>query len=136
MAFGNPRDDGDDEVMGEINMTPLVDVMLVLLIIFIVTMPVLTHSVPLQLPQAAGTPQPPPAPPLELAIAADGRYFLDRQEVTRAALAARLQAAAALATPPPLRISADRDARYDAVAQALAAAQSAGLRQVGMVMQP
>ena len=137
MAFGGSGDfDSDDEVMGEINMTPLVDVMLVLLIIFMVTMPVLTHAVKVQLPQAATRPAQPPPRAVELVIDAAGRLQWNDAVVDMPELERRLAAAARAPQPPEIRISADRNARYEPVAQALAAAQRAGLSRVGIVTRP
>ena len=136
MAFGTNGFDAEEEVMSEINMTPLVDVMLVLLIIFMVTMPVLTHSVRIELPQAASQPEQNPSPPINLTIDAGGNYRWNDESVTQAALQARLTQVGQQAAPPALRISADKSARFEPVAQALAAAQQAGLRQVGVVTKP
>ena len=135
MRFGSPDFDDDGEVMSEINMTPLVDVMRVLLIIFMVTMPVLTHSVKLQLPRATSQP-PAPAPSVALAIDATGALRWNGESIDAAGLERRLAEAARAPMPPEIRISADRDARYEPVAQALAAAQRAGLTQVGIVTRP
>jgi biopolymer transport protein ExbD len=135
MAFGGGFDP-DEEVMSEINMTPLVDVMLVLLIIFMVTMPVITHAVKLDLPQAASAPEQVPPQQVDLSIDAAGNYFWNDKAVSSAALSERLHAAAQEAVPPVLRVSADRNVRYEAVAKALAAAQSAGLHKVGVVTRP
>ncbi|MES2919418.1 MAG: biopolymer transporter ExbD [Pseudomonadota bacterium] len=137
MALSGGGDfDSDDEVMGEINMTPLVDVMLVLLIIFMVTMPVLTHAVKVQLPEAATQPAVPSPRAVELVIDAAGRLQWNDAEVDLAGLEQRLAAAARAPLPPEIRISADRNARYEPVAQALAAAQRAGLTRVGIVTRP
>ncbi|MCC2633053.1 MAG: exbD [Ramlibacter sp.] len=134
MAFGT-QDDTDD-VMNEINMTPLVDVMLVLLIIFIITVPVMKHSVDIDLPRASSTPQEPPPQAVRLSVDAQGRYFWNEQEVGDAALPSRLAAAAAADPQPELHLRGDKDARYERVAQALAAAQRAGLRKIGFVTEP
>jgi len=135
MAFGNDPA-SDEDVMSEINMTPLVDVMLVLLIIFMITMPVITHAVKVQLPQAASQSSPTPPDPVELSIDAAGQYFWNDEPLSFAQLEARLAAAAQQAPQPELRVNADRQVRYDAVAQALAAAQRAGLHKLGFVTLP
>lgn len=134
MAFGT-HDDSDD-VMNEINMTPLVDVMLVLLIIFMITVPVLTHSVGVQLPRATSTPEQVPPQTIRLAVDAQGRYLWNERPLAAADLPARLRAAAAQQPQPELHLRADKDARYEPVAQALAAAQRAGLRRIGFVTEP
>ena len=134
MAFGTQDD--TDEVMNEINMTPLVDVMLVLLIIFIITVPVMKHSVNIDLPRASSTPQDTKPATVRLSVDAQGRYFWNEQEVDESALLPRLQAAAASNPQPELHLRGDKDARYERVAQALAAAQRSGLRKIGFVTEP
>ena len=133
MAFGS-MNSGDDAPMAEINVTPLVDVMLVLLIVFMITMPVLTHSIPLQLPVAAAQENPAqPQEPLRLSIGKDGSYRLGEQAESLPQLQARLQQAARSNPEAILAIAADKDVAYDHVAQALAAARDAGLHKVGFV---
>jgi biopolymer transport protein ExbD len=134
MAFGTQDD--TDEVMNEINMTPLVDVMLVLLIIFIITVPVMKHSVNIDLPRASSTPQDSKPETVRLSVDAQGRYFWNEQQVPETDLQPRLQAAAARDPQPELHLRGDKEARYEKVAQALAAAQRAGLRKIGFVTEP
>jgi biopolymer transport protein ExbD len=134
MAFGTQDD--TDEVMNEINMTPLVDVMLVLLIIFIITVPVMKHSVNIDLPRASSTPQDAKPQSVRLSVDAQGRYFWNEQELAEAELLPRLEAAAARNPQPELHLRGDKQARYERVAQALAAAQRAGLRKIGFITEP
>jgi biopolymer transport protein ExbD len=134
MAFGN-RDD-NDEVMHEINMTPLVDVMLVLLIIFIITVPVMKHAVNIDLPRASNAASLSKPDTLRLSIDAQGRYFLNDMPVADEALSPQLKAAAAQNTQPELHIRGDKAVRYERVAQAMAAAQQAGLRKIGFITEP
>jgi biopolymer transport protein ExbD len=134
MAFGT-QDDTDD-VMNEINMTPLVDVMLVLLIIFIITVPVMKHSVNIELPRASSAPQDAKPETIRLSVDAQGQYFWNEQVVSEAQLAPRLRAAAARIPQPELHLRGDKDARYEWVAQALAAAQTSGLRKIGFITEP
>lgn len=134
MAFGTQDD--TDEVMNEINMTPLVDVMLVLLIIFIITVPVMQHSVNIELPRASNAVQQSKAETLRLSVDAAGSYFLGEVAVSDAELPARLQAAAAQTPQPDLHIRGDKSVRYERVAQAMAAAQQAGLRKIGFITEP
>lgn len=131
--FSNNNDDG---VMSEINMTPLVDVMLVLLIVFIVTIPVMHHAVPMQLPQASSTPEKTPKPPVRLAIQADGQLFWNGEAIGAANLETRFTQIGAQTEQPAVQIMADRSTRYDAVAQALSAARRTGVQQVGFVTEP
>jgi biopolymer transport protein ExbD len=134
MAFGT-QDDTDD-VMNEINMTPLVDVMLVLLIIFIITVPVMKHSINVDLPRATSTPQDAKPDTIRLSVDAQGGYFWNETPVTEEDLLSRLQAEARREPQPELHLRGDRDARYERVAQALAAAQRSGLRKIGFVTEP
>ena len=134
MAFGN-RDDNDD-VMHEINMTPLVDVMLVLLIIFIITVPVMKHAVSIDLPRASNAASISKPDTLRLGIDAQGRYFLNDMPVSDEALSPQLKAASAQNPQPGLHIRGDKAARYERVAQAMAAAQQAGLRKIGFITEP
>jgi len=134
MAFGT-QDDADD-VMNEINMTPLVDVMLVLLIIFIITVPVMKHSVQVDLPRAANQPEVVKPETIRLSVTADGRYFWNGQEVGETELSSMMQAEAAKEPQPDLHIRGDREVRYERVAVAMASAQRAGLRKIGFVTDP
>jgi len=134
MAFGT-QDDTDD-VMNEINMTPLVDVMLVLLIIFIITVPVMKHSVNIDLPRASAAPNEDKPETIRLSVDEQGQYFWNEELVGEADLAPRLRAAAARTPQPELHLRGDRDARYERVALALAAAQTSGLRKIGFITEP
>ncbi|MBG6074457.1 biopolymer transporter ExbD [Polaromonas sp. CG_9.11] len=134
MAFGTQDD--TDEVMNEINMTPLVDVMLVLLIIFIITVPVMKHSVNIDLPRANSEQQLIKPETVRLSVDADGSYYINDAKVADDALAPRLQAAAAQNPQPDLHIRGDKAVRYERVAQAMATAQQAGLRKIGFITEP
>jgi biopolymer transport protein ExbD len=134
MAFGTQDD--TDEVMNEINMTPLVDVMLVLLIIFIITVPVMKHSVNIDLPRASSEAQTIQPETVRLTVDAQGTYYLNDVKVEGGDLAPRFRAAAAQDPQPELHIRGDRASRYERVAQAMAAAQQAGLRKIGFVTEP
>ncbi|MGV8804200.1 MAG: ExbD/TolR family protein [Polaromonas sp.] len=134
MAFGTQDD--TDEVMNEINMTPLVDVMLVLLIIFIITVPVMKHSVNIDLPRVSNQQERVKPETLRLSVNAEGDYFIDDAKIADADLAPRLQAAAAQNPQPDLHIRGDKAVRYERVAQAMAAAQQAGLHKIGFITEP
>ena len=134
MAFGTQDD--TDEVMNEINMTPLVDVMLVLLIIFIITVPVMKHSVNVDLPQASSQREEVKPETLNLSVDASGNYFINESRVSDADLPGLLQAEAARQPQPDLHIRGDREVRYERVAVAMASAQRAGLRKIGFVTDP
>ena len=134
MAFGTQDD--TDEVMNEINMTPLVDVMLVLLIIFIITVPVLQHSVNIDLPRASNEVEITKPATIRLSVDAGGRYFINDAVLSDEELAPRLKAAATMNPQPELHIRGDKSVRYERVAQAMAAAQQAGLRKIGFITEP
>ena len=134
MAFGT-QDDTDD-VMNEINMTPLVDVMLVLLIIFMITVPVMKHSVDIALPRASSEPQDVKPQSVRLSVDAQGQYWWNESQVRDEDLPRLLRAEAARDPQPDLHIRGDKDVRYERVAQAMAAAQQAGLRKIGFVTEP
>ncbi|MCZ4313993.1 biopolymer transporter ExbD [Comamonadaceae bacterium G21597-S1] len=134
MAFGTQDD--TDEVMNEINMTPFVDIMLVLLIIFIVTVPVMRHAVTVELPRASNQPLLAPPQSIRLAVDAQGQFFWDDAAVGETELAQRLAQAAAQSPQPELQISGDKAVRYERVAMAMAMVQRAGLRTIGFVTEP
>ena len=134
MSFGTQDD--SDEVMNEINMTPLVDVMLVLLIIFIITVPVMKDSVNIDLPRASNEPELIKPETINLSISADGQYHWNKESVSDDELARRLHAEGGKENQPDLRIRGDKDVRYERVAQAMAAAQKAGVRKIGFVTDP
>ena len=138
MSFGlqNATSDDDTEVMSEINMTPLVDVMLVLLIIFIITVPVMKHAVNVDLPQASAQPQLAKPETVSLSVDAKGQYYINQAAVDREALPALLQSYAQAPVQPELHIRGDKAVRYEFVAQAMAMAQQAGLRKIGFITEP
>ena len=133
MAFGTQ--DEPDEVMNEINMTPLVDVMLVLLIIFIITVPVMKHAVNIDLPRATNQPQEKPET-VRLSVDASGTYFWNEAPIADAQLPEFLKSTAAQEPQPDLHIRGDKAVRYERVAQAMAAAQQAGVKKIGFVTEP
>jgi biopolymer transport protein ExbD len=134
MAFGTQ--DEPDEVMNEINMTPLVDVMLVLLIIFIITVPVMKHAVNIDLPRASSEPEQPLPQNILFSITADGSYHWNEQQISDQDLPARLAAEAAKEPQPELHIRGDKAVRYERVAKAMAAAREAGVRKIGFITEP
>ncbi|MFC4158110.1 ExbD/TolR family protein [Chitinimonas lacunae] len=135
MAFGGGFDD-DGQVMSEINMTPLVDVMLVLLIIFMLTVPVLTHSVKLDLPQASNQPSQVKPDTVNLSVTADGKLHWNETAVDEAEFARRLAAAAATKPQPEFQLRGDRVVEYQHVVKAMAAIQRAGIQKLGFVTEP
>ena len=134
MAFGAMEE--IDDVMNEINMTPLVDVMLVLLIIFIITVPVMKHAVNIDLPRATNIVQDTKPETIRLSVNADGAYFWNEQKIEDAALPALLKDGAAKNPQPDLHIRGDKAVRYERVAEAMAAAQQAGIKKIGFITEP
>lgn len=135
MAFGGGLDD-DTEVMSEINMTPLVDVMLVLLIIFIITVPVLTHSVKVDLPRADNTPNELKPETVNLAVNADGHIYWNEIQVTMEELELRLATEASKQPQPEIHIRGDKAVDYEHVIKTMAAVQRAGILKLGFVTEP
>lgn len=134
MSFGNFNQDSNDTPMADINTTPLVDVMLVLLIVFMVTMPVLTHSIPLDLPKAAAqTKSVSPTEPLRIAIDAQGQLFIGEKKESTESMKQKFQAALKENPDLILAISADKDVAYQHIADLLSSAQSTGIHKVGFV---
>jgi biopolymer transport protein ExbD len=134
MAIGTQQD--SDDMMSEINMIPFIDVMLVLLIIFIITVPVIKHAVNIELPQASVEKVQDKPENIRLSVDADGVYFWNDQRVDDADFANRLTAAAAQEPQPELHIRGDKAVRYERVAQAMAAAQRSGVRKIGFITEP
>ena len=128
--------DDQEEVMSEINMVPFIDVMLVLLIIFIITVPVMKHAVNVQLPKVSNEKAVDKPETVRLTVQADGSYALGEEKIADDQLAARLQAEAQKQPQPDLHIRGDKDVRYERVAQAMAAAQQAGLSKIGFITEP
>lgn len=135
MSFQTDFDDAD-EVMSEINMTPLVDVMLVLLIIFIITMPVINQAVKLELPQAKSQQNDTKPRHINLSIDAAGGIFWDKEIVGKEALPLRLEAAAQEQPQPEIHLRADAKVAYDHVAKFLATAQRAGMSKIAFATAP
>ena len=136
MAFGGGLDDDSSEVMSEINMTPLVDVMLVLLISFIITVPVITNSVKVDLPRADNTPNEIKPDAVTLSITADGLIHWDKTELSMEDLEQRLYLAAEKPVQPEVHIRGDRSATYEHVLKVMAAVQRAGILKLGFVTEP
>ncbi|NEX59828.1 ExbD/TolR family protein [Noviherbaspirillum galbum] len=135
MAMGS-LSDNEDDFNPEINTTPLVDVMLVLLIIFIITIPVINHSVNLDLPRAVSQPLETKPDSIQVAIDAQGKVFWNGAPVNMAELDARIAAASRREPQPELHLSAARTTQYESVAQVMAAAQRGGLGKMGFVTDP
>ena len=136
MAFGEFRMAGESAPMAEINMVPLIDVMLVLLVIFIITAPLLTHAVKIELPRASSHSNVTKPENIQLAIKASGEVYWNGQSVGNAEIASRMSAAARLDPQPEIHVRADRTTVYEKVAQVMSAAAKAGLVKIGFVTEP
>ena len=137
MAMGTQDPNGqNDQMLSEINMIPFIDVMLVLLIIFIITVPVINHAVRVDLPRASNEKLVDKPQNVRLTVSAEGAYFWNDEPVTDSVFEQRLQAAAAQQPQPELHIRGDRAVRYERVAQALANAQRVGVQKIGFVTEP
>ncbi|HIY72120.1 MAG TPA: biopolymer transporter ExbD [Candidatus Luteimonas excrementigallinarum] len=127
---------GGGEPMAAMNVVPLVDVMLVLLIIFMVTAPLMAHKVEVELPRADLEDRPdqaPPAPPITIAVKDNGDLFLNDQPVTRELLESALSVEAQKTPQPPVNVRGDRTTPYRTINEVVTIAQAQGMRKVGFV---
>ena len=136
MAFGGFRQGSETAPMAEINMIPLIDVMLVLLVIFIVTAPLLTHAVKLDLPKASSQPNLTKPDHIALSIAADGTLFWNGEQVERRMLRERLAEVSRHQPQPEVHLRADRRTQYQSIAEVMADAANAGMGRIGFVSTP
>ncbi len=130
------RQDDDDEVIAQINTTPLVDVMLVLLIIFLITIPVVTHTIPVDLPKE--TVQPLQSKPASIEIAVDrrGAFFWNAVPVDAPTLLARLKGVAGQSPQPDVHVRGDESTRYEFVGRVIVACERAGIEKVSFITEP
>ncbi|MDO4681553.1 MAG: biopolymer transporter ExbD [Lautropia sp.] len=136
MAFASFDSKNSNSPMGEINMVPLIDVMLVLLVIFIVTAPLLTHSVNLALPRATTTETDNKPPKIDFSIDADGNLFWGSEPISREDAAERFKQAGQENPQPAVHLRADENTPYRYVAQTIVDASKAGLSKVGFISKP
>lgn len=136
MSFGGFNDNQNSAPMADINVTPMVDVMLVLLVIFIITAPMFTHALKLDLPTAQSNPAPEKPETVTLGIDAAGKLYWNDQQVSEQEMDTRLAAAAAKKPQPDLQLRADKSTRYETIAEVMSAAQGAGLTKLGFVTDP
>ncbi|MET3131071.1 biopolymer transport protein ExbD [Oxalobacteraceae bacterium GrIS 1.11] len=136
MAFGTFNHHRQQPLMADINVTPMVDVMLVLLVIFIIAAPMFTQAVKLDLPRAQAGAASQQASAVTLSIDAGGTIFWNADAVKPAELEQRLAQAALQAPQPELQLRADKETRYEVVAQVMAAAQSKGLLKLSFITDP
>jgi len=136
MAFGGFSKGGESAPMAEINMVPLIDVMLVLLVIFIVTAPLLTHAVKVELPKASSQPNLTKPDNIQFAINAQGQYFWNGEAVDKATALQRFAAEGKRNPVPELHLRADKTTQYQMVAEIMAEASKAGVSKIGFVSDP
>jgi biopolymer transport protein ExbD len=136
MSFGSFNSQQQHSVKAEINVVPLVDVMLVLLVIFIITAPLLTNSVKIDLPKASSSPNITKPYHIELAIREDGSLFWNGEQVQVKSIDSRFALEAKKQAQPELHIHADRLTHYENVALVMSAAAKAGLVKIGFVTDP
>lgn len=136
MAMGSFDPRRHQAPIADINVVPLVDVMLVLLVIFIITTPLFTHSVKIDLPKASSSPNITQPEHIEFGIREDGTLFWSGEVMTLDQLGPRFTAAAKQQPQPELHIRADRYAYYETVAQVMAVAAKSGLVRIGFVSDP
>jgi len=136
MSFGSLSDNDVGGDLAEINMIPLIDVMLVLLVIFIVTAPLLTHAVKVDLPRASSTPNLTRPDNVQLAIDTAGQVYWNGEPVDAAVLAEHIRAAATRVPQPELHLRAERSTPYEKVAEVMSAAAREGLTRIGFITEP
>ena len=136
MAFGGLEKKQTAAPMAEINMTPLIDVMLVLLVIFIITAPLFTHAIRLDLPKVAAAPARQTPQTISLSIDAAGKLYWNGKIITLQQMRAQFVEAGKQADQPEIQLSAERSTRYEVIAQVMGAAQQAGLERIGFVTDP
>lgn len=136
MAFGALGNTRSQQPVAEINMIPLIDVMLVLLVIFIIAAPLMNHAVKVELPKASSHPDDLKPEVVNVSINAEGQVFWNNQRVDATERQAQMQRAAAQSTPPELRIHADGQAAYRHVAGVMSEAARHRLTRIGFITEP
>ncbi|WP_047537102.1 ExbD/TolR family protein [Methylotenera versatilis] len=133
MAFSSQSD--GDEVMSEINVTPLVDVMLVLLVAFIVTVPVMTNAIQVNLPKTAATKPPEPSKPITISVNAEGNAFINQTQVELPQLETELIARQATNPEQVYHLSSDESVKYGSVAKVMAVIERSGITKLAVLTQ-
>ena len=135
-AMNAPPEEDDERAMSEINTTPLVDVMLVLLIVFMITIPVITHTVPVDLPRVRNLATQTKPENVNISVNKDGQTFWNQSLVDTNQLLERLKGAAVLKPQPEVHVRADQQTRYEYVGRVILTAQRAGIQKVGFITEP
>ena len=137
MGMNVSSGDDESELNSAINTTPLVDVMLVMLIIFLITVPVVVHTVPVDLPKATNVPTQTKPENIVIAVESDGEVFWNSAHLPDySTLLKKLKEVAVLTPQPEIHIRADKNARYENVGKVVVAAQRASIRKVGFITEP
>jgi biopolymer transport protein ExbD len=137
LGAGGGGADGEDELLGSINTTPLVDVMLVLLIIFLITVPVVTHTVPVSLPRERNQPTQTKPQNINISVDKNGAIYWNQAELPNLqVLQAKLLAVAGAVPQPEVHIWGDQSAHYQSVGEVLLACERSGIQTVGFITQP
>ncbi|AIO70651.1 ExbD/TolR family protein [Burkholderia oklahomensis] len=135
MAMSVGQDD-NDEVISNINTTPLVDVMLVLLIIFLITIPVVTHTIQLQLPKETIQPLQTTPKSVEIAVNRDGDVFWNETLVDASTLLSKLKAVSTMNPQPDVHVRGDQNTRYEFIGRVITACERAGIAKVSFITEP
>jgi len=135
-AMNAPPAEEDERAMSEINTTPLVDVMLVLLIVFMITIPVITHTVPVELPHVRNLATQTKPENINISVNRDGQIFWNLSVVDTNGLLERLKSAAVQKPQPEVHVRADQATRYEYVGRVILTAQRAGIQKVGFITEP
>ncbi|MDN7673159.1 biopolymer transporter ExbD [Burkholderia oklahomensis] len=135
MAMSVGQDD-NDEVISNINTTPLVDVMLVLLIIFLITIPVVTHTIQLQLPKETIQPLQTTPKSVEIAVNRDGDVFWNETLVDASTLLSKLKTVSAMNPQPDVHVRGDQNTRYEFIGRVITACERAGIAKVSFITEP
>jgi biopolymer transport protein ExbD len=135
-AMNAPAAEEDERAMSEINTTPLVDVMLVLLIVFMITIPVITHTVPVELPHVRNLATQTKPENVNISINRDGQIYWNLSVVDANQLLERLKSAAVQKPQPEVHVRADQMTRYEFVGKVILTAQRAGIQKVGFITEP
>ncbi|MEX3845441.1 ExbD/TolR family protein [Paraburkholderia sp. BR10882] len=136
MAMNAGQDGPEDEVIAAINTTPLVDVMLVLLIIFLITIPVVTHTVPVQLPKETVSPLQTKPDSIEIAVDKEGRLFWNEQGIDRTTLLDRLKVVSQKNPQPEVHVRGDQTTRYEFIGRVVTTCERAGIAKISFITQP
>ena len=137
MQVGSADGDGEDQLNNSINTTPLVDVMLVLLIIFLITIPVVTHTIKLELPKERNLPTQTKPDNIVIAVNRDGEMFWGTERIPDIeTLVTRLKTESVKEPQPEVHIRGDQEVRYESVGRVVVACQRAGIYKVGFITEP